>query len=381
MTDAFSGLFQRVSDSPLIFDSGDHPNGTIGSTEPTGLLATSGNVRLWDPAGNAQVFNKHFCGFGTSYLTARNAATLGGTPVPLTSIGGVFSFQGTTGTGMPMCMFGRDETGSGLDNLTPHINFGSQQYYISQRIGGGAFVMLAAGSWKGGELSFNQSYQISCDYDYTNNKTTVFLPDGTVLTLPSQCSTTLPPDGCWEIVNVTSVPDFSSWSKVWLGKSDAFDFRALTSSASQSDFTDLKTAVSQLRNSKTGATSGPIDLISFTSPSVQGDFELLLDVTAAVLSGTLPGCCMTYRRYGIGITSNGATNVVSSIRSLDTDLCNPAWTGIVVDFTLLPSIIGSVIKITCTPSVTGANAGYVTGLQWSATGHDVGLSGGFWSKL
>lgn len=384
MVDAFDGLLQLKSASPLLFDTGDHPNGAVGSTEATGTLITSGNARLWDITGYASFVNGAIEGPNTIYLTLRNTQTLGGATSPITSIGGVFTLLQDSGSGMPMCLFGRDETGTGLDNLTPHINFGSQGYGITQRIGGGSFITLTTGSWKGGPLPVGEPLAISCDYDYTGSgTTTIFMPDGTTLYLPSQCQTTLPPDGCWEVVSPAIGP-IAAWNKLWSGKSDAWDFRAMGNGASTYDLNDLKEAVSQLHNVKLGSTTAQTNFLTFTMPyGGQQDAELIVDIVASVVSSSLPGVCSCYRKIGIPVLSNGGANILGtpSYRLIDSDFQDPSWTSLGIDFTPAISISSGIVTIGAVPALSGPNQIYVSGVKYAATGHDVGEVGGSWRRL
>lgn len=378
---AFEGIFQKQSDSPLIFDTGDHPNSTIGSTPGTGLLASSGNTNLWDMAGNCRVVDGQFQGTGTYYLSARNTATLGGTPSPLTFVGGVFKLGQSSGSTFPVCIMGRDETGTGLDNLTPHIIMGSQGYAVQQRLNGGAFVVQTQNTWKGGELIVGQPYFVGIKYDYANSTVTISLPDGETVQLPSQCQTTLPTVGCWEGVN-GGTQDYVSWSKVFLGQSDGDSYRPVLGAASQKDINSLKCNVSQIKHTKSGATSGATSLISFNCPPPgQEAMELIVEVTGAVVSSAIPGCCYVYRKYGVPVLCSGGNNYLGSPRLLDYDAQNPSGVGVIIDMYFNPSISGNVVTIGATPYLGGSNVGLVSAVKWTAIGHDTGAPGGSWSAL
>jgi hypothetical protein len=382
--DAYKGIAQRPSASPLIYGIFDLPDGTT----ITGTTLESGNS-AWSNigAGTFQAIN----GEGTNGLAGctpapscsntynefPNTATLGGTPVPITSQGGSFRIEPAGAGAMPLTLIA-DMCGSGMGGCTPftnflHLNFGQGGWALTYCVTGSCpagFNVLGSGTYL--PLTIGAAYQVSWDIDEVNHQVTIHLPDGTNGG-PYSFPASLAP-----IIDRFQIGGFSNplsarWLNVWSGQSKAEAMAAAGRAAPMIDVTTLRAQNNQNGSQKSGLTLGTAKLFAtVTMASAQFGDRVEVNAQTVVESSALPGVALDIEDVEVPVFSTGCCNQMGPVKVKNSDPQNSS--GVCFTSPISASLAGTpgygyTVSLYATPNVYGGcpNNSYITGarLNWT----------------
>ncbi len=362
---------QQPASVLYICDTFDYPDGTLidGQTTPDGHST-------WTEGLHAAVVQKGvLTNTGNSYGGFYYSATPGGTPQPLKSFGGVFRYNSYTGAVSTVLIASQ---GSALTKML-HLELGLRGWTLSVADSPSyPFPYYISSDFYKHPLTIGVLYRASMDIDAVNCKMTIHLPDGDTkaFTHPSVCD--VAPTFTHYQLGAATPAGTASWAMVWAGPSKAEAFAAAGGATNSLDFAKMFSTSNVEINEKAGSTTGTVDLMAFTTPSLQSGNLLNVTIVAKVEGGS-PGVADAIRVYHIPIRSDGAVSQKGAVtqENYDTGCC-----GVTLDIT--PTFAFNspgVLTISATPTVGGAAGGSISNIRYSIKCEALGDHGGVWTPL
>lgn len=349
-TNGIAGFQQRASVPIIIYDTFDHPDGTLIDGQPT-----ADGHSVWDEGQHHAVTqNGELTNTGNSYSGFPYTATPGGTPQPIPTFGGTFRYNIDPGVA-PATVLIADKDGTMSHFL--HLELALYSWTLSVADSPSyPFPTVISSDTYARPLAVGQLYRASMDVDPVGCKMTIHLPDGAVKTFthPAVCSVN--PKWARYQLGAFTPAGTAVWTSVWAGQSKAETFAAAGGAASAADLSSLLSTFNVISNRKLVGPSGTFPIAAFTPGSAQFDNTLTVRMRTGVDSWLLPGVAMDDRDVRVHVVSTGCCSALGSIDVLN---ANPqSGSGINLSGSVSASISGGVVTLYYSPSCTGPNSAY-----------------------
>ena len=208
----------------VIYDCFLYQDGTVWSAQ----TAQSGNSQ-WQVTGDgAKVVSQHLIPksgppTGNYYAWLPNTSTLGGTPSPITTMGGTFRFCSNNdgnpyAPGQIAATMLASNVNNDLGHGFMHLELGPTTWVLADTLTNtGGFVTVGKGV-QNIKPDCTTEYAVEMDIDVAAGTVKVILPGGQVVNITdSQITTINPVKGGWQARDVNDGSVDPGWGSVWMG--------------------------------------------------------------------------------------------------------------------------------------------------------------------